>query len=96
MSSAQPYNDHTTIDRMSDSDIDAYLSDIRERRMRPYQIYLETIAVRKLQQDANVQKALDNALRLMNKDIIALDKKLQAVEDRANKIRVLRLQLGVG
>ena len=78
---------------MSDKDLVAFLTGIRERRLKAVKIFEETELLREQARKLQLDKTLDHELKMCTKELAQLDKVIEKVEKRTIKLRALRLQL---
>jgi hypothetical protein len=78
---------------MSHEEMEAFLSGIRERRLKSIQIYEETELLREQARKLKLDKTLDHELKMWSKELAQLDKVIEKVEKRTVKLRAIRLQL---
>tara|TARA_Y100001963_G_C6612760_1_gene367848 strand:+ start:481 stop:765 length:285 start_codon:yes stop_codon:yes gene_type:complete len=92
MKSDTPAN-RTYIADMSDDEIDAFLTSVRDRRLKSIKAYEETEALRWQARIMKLDKHLDHQLKMFEKERGQMDRILAKVEKRVLQIRALRLQL---
>lgn len=80
---------------MSGDDIDAMLERIRERRLSAVRQYEEAMAAAKQASDAKARTSLLKQCDMLAKKITSVNKAIDIMDDRVNKIRALRLELGL-
>lgn len=85
----------TDITRVTDDDIVKYLEGIRERRLRAVRVYKKLQAEKERIEDERTRDRLDKEVVQLGKGLARVDKAIDALEDRASKIRALKLQLGI-
>ena len=85
---------HPTIDKMPEDEAFALLDNIRERRLRGALEHARAVALRDKQTQQVLYEAIDKQVRMLEKELVSLDKCIEKVESRANKLRGLRLQYG--
>lgn len=80
---------------MDDDALDAFLRDVRERRLRAAK---EMQEAEKLKQEAKKEKIeakLSKQLEMFGKEIAQLDKVIAKLEKRKTNIQAIRIELGV-
>lgn len=83
------------ISAMDDAALDAMLDEIRARRLKSLAVYEAAKAAAQQTKDHKAGVMLLTQCELCEANIARVDKALDALETRVNKIRALRLQLGV-
>tara|TARA_R100000687_G_C6404117_1_gene143291 strand:+ start:201 stop:485 length:285 start_codon:yes stop_codon:yes gene_type:complete len=83
----------TNILDMSYEEMEAFLSGIRERRLKSVHIYEETELLREQARKLKLDKTLDHELKMCEKELAQLDKVITKVEKRTVNLRAIRLQL---
>lgn len=77
------------------AEIEPLLIVIRERRLKAVRVYEKAVADKKKLTDDQAREKLDKQIDMLAKNIKRVDKAIDACEKRVNKVRVLRLQLGL-
>lgn len=85
----------TCIADMSTEQIDKLLESIRERRLRAAKHYEEAQAAKALVAEEKARASLEKQLEMCEGNLSRVDKALDALETRVNKIRALRLEIGI-
>lgn len=83
----------TNLSEMSNEDIDAMLTNIRERRMKPVKIFTENQMLRQQARVQGLEKKLEKQFEMFEKEIARAEKVQEALEKRALNIRAIRLEL---
>jgi len=78
---------------MDDNTLDAFLLNIRDRRLHSVRIFEESEQLRELARRQKMTKVLDHEQAMCKKELTQLDKVIDKVEKRVLKLRALRLQL---
>ena len=92
---APDFIDPANLDAYDDDEAEAMIEAIRARRLHALHVYEQSqreAAEMKHEKDA---AALTEQCRMLSKDIERTGKALDALEKRVNRIRALRLQLGM-
>lgn len=84
-----------TIAQMTDDQIDAHLDQLRERRLKPIQVYKEAKELADKLKHEKRAEALEKAIEGFEKDLLQFDKKLEKLQSRALKIRGIRLEMSM-
>lgn len=98
MTSSDSIPEHITpkaIYQMNSDALDALLSGIRKRRLQAAQAHQEAMAAAKEAADDKARLSLLKQCEMCEGNITRVDKALEALEARINKIRALRLELGL-
>lgn len=80
---------------MSSDELDKLLDGIRERRLSSVRQYEAAVAAAKEAADEKARLALLKQCDMCHNAIVRADKALSALEERVNKMRALRLELGL-
>lgn len=83
----------TDLTKMSNEDLDALITNIRERRLAPIKAYNDALLLKEQARVAGLEKQLDKALEMFDKERDRADKAIEKLEARALKIRALRLEI---
>lgn len=83
------------IAQMSDAQLDEFLENIRARRMASFYIFEQTQADLAAVQEEKAKLALEKELDQIIKTVASVDKNLEKLETRINKLRGLRIQAGL-
>ena len=81
------------ISQMDDKTIDAMLTNIRERRMKPVRVYEEMSLLQAAARRENLDKQLTKQLEMFIKERDRADKAMDKLEARSTKLRALRLEI---
>ena len=89
-------NDDTPMHRvpfvgMTTADQDAFLEGIRTRRLAAVAAYQALQQAKRAARDERLAARADNELRMMEKELAALDKALEKVEARRAKLTAIKL-----
>lgn len=80
---------------MSDAEQYAFIEALRERRMAPITTYKEIREAAKQKKISKLQQQLDKQLEMFEKCLAQCNKKLDELQDRANKLQAIKIQLDV-
>ena len=75
--------------------LDKLIEDIRERRLKPVRQHEAAMQAAKEAADDKARLSLLKQCEMCEGNIIRVDKAIDALETRINKIRALRLELGL-
>lgn len=78
---------------MSDTEQYAFIEALRERRMAPIALYEEIREAAKQKKISKLQQQLDKQIQMFEKCLAQCNKKLDELQDRANKLRGIKIQL---
>lgn len=81
--------------QMSSDAIDALLEGIRKRRLSAAKQHEAAMQAAKEVADDKSRLQLLKQAEMLSNNLVRVDKALEAAEDRVNKIRALRLELGI-
>ena len=84
-----------SLQQMSSEEIDTLLSQIRERRLRPVREYEEMLALKDSARKEQLLKQWIRHTEMFAKELSQLDAKILKIEDRAIKMRALKMEMGV-
>lgn len=84
-----------SIYQMNDEQLEKLLDDIRDRRLSSVRLYEEAQRAAQEAAEEKARLALFKQCEMCEKNIIRVDKALEALETRVNKMRALRLELGL-
>ena len=73
----------------------AFVEALRERRMAPVAIYNEIKEAARIKKQSKLQQQLDKQLEMFEKCLTRCNKSLDELQDRANKIQTIKLQLDI-
>lgn len=82
-----------SIDKLSIDEIDKLLEGIRERRLRPIRDFEEAQGLKDLATREGMIKQYNNHIKMFKKEQERVDKALEKLEDRATKLRILKMEL---
>lgn len=85
----------TDLSNLSDEEIDLLLMGIRQRRMQKLVLYNETVKLKEEARLVNIEGKLDRKLNQFLKQLDKVEKALEKLENYANEVNGLRIQLGV-
>lgn len=98
MTLASPIKDNPihrrTINEIADDDYEKFLNEIRERRLKPIQVYAEGVALKAKVKIEKDKIKLEKQLILMKKDEDRLELAMERYERRALAIRRLFIEIG--
>ena len=77
----------------SDDQIDLMLEQIRERRLKPVLVYMESQELKQKAREADCIETLEKQLSMFAKEKERMDALLEKMELRALKIRAIRLEI---
>lgn len=80
---------------MSDEDIEALITNIRERRMKPVKIYEEMSLMQAAARREQLENQLNKQLEMFAKELDRVDRAIDKIEQRSTKLRAIRLELEV-
>ena len=83
-----------TIDTLSDETIDQLIEEKQELRLKYQREWEAAQLARQNAQASKLRDSLDKQINMFKREIDATDKKLEKLQERALKIRALRIQLG--
>ena len=81
------------IREMSEDEVDAFILDLRERRKRPVRQFLEDQLLKKEAKAEAIREQLEKQLDMLQKDMERAERAVVKMEQRARKIRGLKLEL---
>lgn len=81
--------------QMNGDALDALLEGIRKRRLNAAKQHEAAVQAAKAIADDKARLSLLKQAEMLSNNLVRVDKALEAVEDRVNKIRALRLELGI-
>ena len=90
---APDFIERIDISLLSNDEIDKQLEAIRERRIRPVQLYLESQDLKDAARKADCLEILEKQLNMFAKEKDRMDALLDKMEQRALKIRAIRLEI---
>lgn len=80
---------------MNEAEQYAFVEALRERRMAPVTLYNEIKEAAKQKRDCKLKQQLDKQLEMFEKCLTRCNKSLDELQDRANKIQTIKLQLDI-
>lgn len=83
------------ISDMTAEDHDKFLEQLRERRLKSVRVYEEAQAAAKMAADEKARVALEKQCTMAQSAADKIDTAITKLEARVQKIRVLRLELGL-
>lgn len=89
------YIDPKHILKLTEDDVERMLEGIRERRLRAVQQYNAMLAEKAAVAEEKAREQLETQARMLEGNIARLDKALSAINSRIDKIRALRIQVGL-
>ena len=81
--------------QMNTDQLDELLKVIRERRLQPVKAHEAAMQAAKEASDDKARLSLLKQCEMASSNIVRVDKAIDALETRINKIRALRLELGL-
>lgn len=73
----------------------AFIEALRERRLSPINTYNEIKEANRQKKLSKLQTKLDKELEMFEKCLTKVDKYLEELKDRSNKLRTLKIQLDI-
>lgn len=83
----------TTVDKMTDEQVDVMLTGIRERRMQSFVVFQEAELLRKETRNEKLRDKIEQHNKMLSKELATLDKAIEKVEQRVLKIRAAKMEL---
>lgn len=83
----------TTIEQLTDDQLDEFIDGMRERRMRVYRHYEEAKKLEKEMREGRLRERLAKHLELLEKELNRITRALDKIDERVVKIRALRLEI---
>lgn len=80
------------VNELTDAELDTLLNRKREQRIKTVRVYEAAREAKKQQEQEKAYKEYERQCELFEKDLATCDRALDRLEQRANKIRALRLQ----
>lgn len=80
---------------MSDAEQYSFIEALRERRMAPIAIYEEIREANKQKKIAKLNQQIEKQLVMFEKCLTQCNKKLDELQNRANKLQGLKIQLDI-
>lgn len=80
---------------MSTDALDALLEGIRERRLSAARQHAEAVAAAKAVADDKARLQLLKQCEMLSNALMRLETQIENIETRVNKVRALRLELGI-
>ena len=81
------------ITQLSSDELDAYVTGLRERRMEPVRHFEAAQRIEREARRTKLTLLLKKQLELFGKDLTRIDKGITKLDQRALKIRALRLEM---
>ena len=81
------------IREMSEDEVDAFILDLRERRERPVRQFLEDQQLKKEAKAEVIKEQREQQLDMLQKDMERAERAVVKMEQRARKIRGLKLEI---
>tara|TARA_B100000131_G_scaffold177682_1_gene171454 strand:- start:4 stop:288 length:285 start_codon:yes stop_codon:yes gene_type:complete len=85
--------DRVNVIEMDDKQLEAFITGIRERRLRAVKIFEEGELLREEARKKKLDKSLEHELKMLQKEIAQIDKVIEKLEKRIIKVRAIKLQL---
>lgn len=85
--------ERTTVEDMTNGELDTLLAQRRERRLKSFQVYLEAEESRKRARDVQLRAKLEKQLALLLKEFDRTDAALDKLDKRILVIAGIRLEL---
>ena len=83
------------VSAFDEAQLETLLEDIRERRLRAVRVYEQALADAKTLADDRARISLKKQIEMLRANLERVDKALAALDDRVQKVRALRLSLGL-
>lgn len=80
---------------MNEAEQYAFVEALRERRMAPINVYKEIREAAMQKKQTKLQQQLDKQLEMFDKCLARCNKCLDELQDRANKLQTLKIQLDI-
>ena len=80
------------VNELTDNELNQLLDRKREKRLQQVRVYERAKQAAKEQEQEKARKNLERQCELFEKDLATVDRALDRLEQRANKIRAYRLQ----
>ena len=80
------------VNELTDTELNQLIDRKREQRIKTVRVYEHALQAKKQQEQQKAYKEYERQCELFEKDLATLDRALDRLENRANKIRALRLQ----
>lgn len=80
---------------MSDEEQTAFIEALRDRRLHPINTYKEVREAAKAKIVAKLSTKIEKELSMFEKDLEKVNKALDNLSNRANKLRTLKIQLDI-
>ncbi len=80
---------------MSTTQIEEQIEHLKVRRLSSVVAYEKGVAIKKATSDEHARETLGKQLDMLAKNFLAIDKAVTSAETRVQKIRILRLELGL-
>ena len=83
----------SNINELTDTEVDELLEGIRERRLKPVRVYEEMLKMKSEAKKVQLEEALTKQLAIFEKSLATVDKALNTLENRARKLRGIKLEI---
>jgi len=80
---------------LTDSDLDKYLEDIRERRLKPVHIYEQMLKMKSEARRIQLIDTLEKQLVMFEKELERANKAIDKLEGRSRKLRAIRMEIEI-
>ena len=80
---------------LTSDELEKLMTDVRERRLYGAMVHAQAMAAAKEASDQRAREALEKQCGMLEAALDRVDKAVDAMEARINKIRALRLELGL-
>lgn len=87
--------DPKNIISMTEEQVDKMMEGIRERRLIAVQTYNQIMAEKERVREERARESLESQAKMLEGNIARVDKALAALDKRVDKIRALRIQVGL-
>lgn len=85
----------TMLSDMSDDDLDKFLEQVRERRLRVVREHQEAERLKAEAHTEKLQAKVEKQFEMLGKEMASLDKVIAKLDKRITNIQALRIELGV-
>jgi hypothetical protein len=83
-----------TIDEIDEDTLYVLLDELRERRLRAVRVLEEAEEIKRLARSERVREMVAKHVTMFDKELLTCTKNLDKLEQRVNKIKALRLEIG--
>lgn len=80
---------------MTEAEQYAFVEDLRNKRLEPVSIYKEIQEAIKQKRQTKLQQQIQKQLEMFEKCLARCDKSLDELQNRANKLQTLKIQLDI-